>query len=396
MLVRRMAGPGASALHFLLPNSALAFWAASEAARGGRSFRDGMVALFRVAGPLVAGVALACTPLIVWFAFHGALHDLLLGVFVRPSVRFARLWGPPPPSKLLTAIMLTAPFVLIAGLRYATVPKVRAAAVAAGALGLFVGVFARWDAVGVNATLIMLRSIPIILPLIALWWCVGRNHEMTRSTHSLLLIALSVTGTLVQVPSAYLPYFFYAAPLMILAAMSLMAWQRASAEGAIVFFAVFLLAAGAGHPALTMAFPPPMRWAAVPSSRAGIFVSPADSARYADLFRLMDTRPAGPVDIEFDAPELYVLMNRPNPRRTVYAILADSTEWSAVPTLRTLDRAGVQTAILATTEMQPWPAMVKLFAALREHFPRSRSAGGYEVRWLDHADASLARISHEY
>jgi hypothetical protein len=377
-------------LHFVLPNAAVALWAAREAARARVAPTAGIGALARLVLPLLGGAAIAIVPLVAWFASHGALNELFAGVFVRPLVRLTLVWMPPP-GRIATIAMLAAPLLLLLGSRAARVARPPVTIGVALALGTGLGLLARHSPQSLDAASMAIRAVPIALPIVGLWWGTPREGDPSRGAIVLLLVACSATAQLLQVPFAYLPYFIYGAPLMILAAAALHAWHPSTAPGATAFGAAFLLALGLGHPVSDGMQEPPDRWAALPSARGGINVSPRDSTQFGAVARFVATRPPGPIFVVRDAPQYYFLLGRPNPTRVTYDIVADSASRDAAATLTRLDRAAVLTVVLVKSDLAEDAPLIALFSALRRSFPSSRRIDGAEVRWREKVgDGSVA------
>lgn len=381
-LVRKLPVRDSAMLHFVLPNAVVALWAARETARARLTATAGVAALARLVLPVLGGVAVAILPLIAWFAAHGALNDLFTGVFVRPAVRLALVWMPPP-GRIATVTMLAAPFLLLLGSRAARVGRPQVTIGVALALGVVAGLLARSSPESIDAASMAVRAVPIALPIVALSWGAPRDGDPSHRSIALLLVACSVTAQLLQVPFAYLPYFIYGAPLMILAAAALHAWNPVTAPGAMVFGAAFLLVFGIGHPVADGMQPPPERWAPLPSARAGINVSPQDSAQLDAVGRFVATRPPGPIFVVRDAPQFYFLLGRPNPTRVTYDIVADSASRDATATLARLDRSGVLTVLLVKSDLAMDAPLIALFSTLQRAFPASRRIGGADVRWRE-------------
>ena len=297
----------------------------------------------------------------------------------------------PPPGRIATVAMLTAPLLLLLGSRAARVARPHVTIAIALALGAALGLLARSTPESLDAASMAIRAVPIALPIVALWWGAPRVGDPSLGTIALLLVACSATAQLLQVPFAYLPYFIYSAPLMILASASLQRLASGDRAGCDRVRAAFLLALGLGHPVADAMQVPPERWAALPSARGGINVSPRDSARFDRVARFVATRPPGPIFVVRDAPQYYFLLDRPNPTRVTYDIVADSASRDAAATLARLDRAAVLTVVLVKSDLAEDAPLIALFSTLRRSFPSSRRIDGAEVRWRDRVgDGSTA------
>lgn len=382
-------------VHFVVPNALVALWAAREASRARFPLVRGTVALLRLVIPITTGALIGVAPMIIWFASQRALHDLWLGVLVRPAVRLTVTFLPPPGS-VATAMMAVAPGLLLLGSRAARVRARGATLAMAVGLAVIAGALTHRSGDAVDFATIVIRAVPIVLPFVGLWWYANLRDDPGRTNLALLLVALSATGQLIQIPYARLQYFLYAAPLMILAVAALLGRRRESAAGATIFAMVFLVVAGAGHPAWNAMNFPPGRWATLPFPRGGILVAPEDSARYADVARVMSTRPPGPVYVAFESPQYAFLLDRPNPSRVIYDLTADSATRDPTATLALLDRAGVRTAIVSLQDdgfwHVAWAARTGQLRMLRRAFPYQRAARGIEIRWRDRVPPTSAPV----
>ena len=384
---------GSVLFHYVVPAAATVLWLGWRARDAGISAGAGTRELLSLLVPLAAGVMLPLLPLFLGYAAIGALTDLYVGVLVRPSARMTLLPWPPPPGRVASAGMMLAPILLVIGVRYAKPSRGQASAVLAVALGLGAGVLAHHDEFTATSVSLMVRVLPVLLPLVALWGSV-RGEEMPGGHGSVvfLLVAFAATAQLLQVPQAYLPYSLYATPLTILALVAMLAHRGDGAPPAILLAGSFLIAAGYGHPATAVAKPESARWAQLALPRGGLWVSPEDSAQFAGVARLVSGRPVGPIHVVGDAPEYAFLLDRPSVSRVIYDVLADSSAKDARLVLPMLARARVQTVILLNQFGMNDSLTTRQVKALRGEFPASRQFGRFvfdgrtltrvvEVRW---------------
>jgi hypothetical protein len=201
------------------------------------------------------------------------------------------------------------------------------------------------------------------------------------------VVSVAALGTLVQFPYSRQIYFFYCAPLVVLAALALASigrtWPRRPG---------FLLSAGF---LLTFMLVVPMRngerWdrapiAQVGGARSGLYTTAADaegSNRALELVRAHARGGwvwAGP-----DAPEIPFLVNRRNPTRTIYDFF--DADFDADPRvraeklMRTLEDHGVTAVALNLYPQFSGPYPPAINDALRSRYPESERAGKYEIRW---------------
>jgi hypothetical protein len=198
----------------------------------------------------------------------------------------------------------------------------------------------------------------------------------------------AVFFSLVQFPYAATLYFFYVAPLAVLAGIAVLPGlsRRVPADVGCVLLA-FLLCFGIGRlntrasRSLAYGFEPkPNSLLAIP--RGGIRVSPEDSAIYTNLVHTLRAHATG--DYTFctpDCPEAYFLAGLHNPTRTTYEFLNDPPI-DAHSVLRLVDahQAGVVAVNrqFRFSEIDP-----ELLRALDREYPDSERVGYFTVRWRE-------------
>jgi hypothetical protein len=332
-------------------------------------------ALVALLVPLAVGVAVPLVPFLLVYVAHGAVGDLIVGVFLRPAARLALIVSPPP-GRVATAGMMLAPLVLAFGVRHAAPARGRATAVFAVILGALAGVLAQRDQFTASSVALIVRGLPIALPLVALWGCARREEEPgPYGSVVFLLVTCAATAQLLQVPWASLSYALYATPIAVVALVALLAHRSASASPAVLLAGAFLVVAGYRHPATLEEKPEPDRWARLALPRGGLWVSPQDSAQFHGVARVMAGRPAGPIHVTGDAPEYAFLLERPSASRVIYDVLADSTAKDEHLVLPMLARSGVQTVILLNQFGMNDSLTIRQQRALRREFTESRPVG---------------------
>lgn len=365
-----------SALFLLaLPSAACVAWLGWSARAAGVPAGAGARALVALLVPLAAGMAVPLVPFAAAYVANGAVGDLMVGVFVRPAVRLSMI-SSPPPGRVALAGMMLAPFVLVFGVRYIQPARGHAIAAFAVILGALAGGLAQHDQFTAWSTGLMVRSLPVMLPLVALWGSWRREEEPgPYGSVVFLLVTCAATSQLLQVPWASLPYSLYATPIAVLALVALLAHRNVAASPAVLFAGAFLMVAGFRHPATSAEKPDPERWALLALPRGGVWVSPQDSAIFHNVARLMAQRPAGPIHVIGDAPEFAFLLDRRNVSRTIYDALADSTAKDAGLVLSTLARTRVQTVLVLNQWGLNDSVATRQVRALRREFPESRPLG---------------------
>jgi hypothetical protein len=229
--------------------------------------------------------------------------------------------------------------------------------------------------------LLTVRAMPIVLPLVAFWWLDGGAVPGNVHAKAMLLAAVAVTSQLALLPFSLWLYFFYIAPIGMIATVALMR-SRPFGAPAAAFWTAMLLAAGLGPAVERGLVPAPLRawsdWHALPLRRAGLEVDALDSVRYGRMASFLASRPAGPIFVLGGHPELTFLMERPNASRVIYDGLADSATFSPGRLRRMLDSADVQTVVVVDNPVYARDSLQR--ALLREVFPRATLIGPFELR----------------
>ncbi len=383
---------GSAMYLFVLPIAVAVVWLGWSAYSAGVGAREGVRTLLSLLVPLAVGVAVPLIPFLLLYVAHGAVGDLIVGVFVRPAARLSLILSPPP-GRVATAGMMLAPLVLALGVRYAAPARGRAVAVFAVILGILAGVLAQRDQFTASSVALMVRGLPIMLPLVALWGSARREEEPGQyGSVVFLLVTCAATAQLLQVPWASLSYALYATPIAVVALVALLAHRSATTSPAVLLAGAFLVVAGFRHPATSQEKQEPERWARLTLPRGGLWVSPQDSALFHRVARVIADRPPGPIHVTGDAPEYAFLLERLSASRVIYDVLADSAAKDERLVLPMLARSGVQTVILLNQFGMNDSLTMRQQRALRREFSKSRRFGRLvfdgrtfrhflEVRW---------------
>lgn len=385
---------GSAMFLFVLPVAATACWLSWSAYGAGTATGPGLRVFVALLVPFALGIAVPLIPFLALYAGQGALGDLYHGVFVRPAMRFSIPWfGSSPPGRVTTGGMMLAPLILVVGVRYATSVRGRMVAALAVILGVVAGLLAEHDQFTASSTTLMVRGLPVMLPLVALWGsCRGEEEPGPYGSIVFLLVACAVTAQLLQIPAPYLNYVIYVTPITILALVALLVHRRAAVSTPVILFAaVFLVVAGVRHPVRRPNEAGVDRWARLDLPRGGLWVSPQDSAMYQRIAMLVSELPAGPIHVVGDAPEYAFLLERASASRVIYDPLADSAAKDPRLVLPMLARAGVQVVVIRYSVWDD-SLVMRQKQALRREFPRSRQFGSFvydgrtfsrtvEVRW---------------
>ncbi|MEX1186475.1 MAG: hypothetical protein WEA80_07780 [Gemmatimonadaceae bacterium] len=399
LLVAVSASPGPAQLfQFVLPGTALAVMLAVRESRCRGSGADRVKNWSRLALPFLCGVALVIGPWLGMYAWMGALHLLLDGLFVLPLLRlsFASV-GPVP----ITAVFAVLPLVLLAACSpYAR----RRSDLVDGAVLAAVATWVLWMAgTGPRTYRFLWYSLLTLIPVMV----VGGSALLARAARPaippgdggaetaararrqilMLLLAMSATVSLVQFPFTAPVYFCYVAPFALLAALALSSeLPRVPRMIPAVLLALY---AGVGllyvNPGViyTTRFTriAGARFEPLELERGGIRVPPPDNAEYRELVAVVRSHASsGYVYAAPDSPEVYFLSGLRNPTRTLFDFF--ETREARVPrTLAAIDRHAVSVIAINRRPAFSGPLPGRLTWELRQRFPHSASVGRFEVRW---------------
>lgn len=374
-------------VHWMLPIAALTLLLVRrEAGATHPSWRERIPRLARLLLPYLAGAALPVAAFAAFFAVHGALGEMMHGVFVRPLVRVSRAsWDVSPfwtPLFALPALAL-----VLSPARWWTRRRELAAGVAAMIVVVLVG---RRDPFFPAIWKSLIGLAPVFLTLGA--WRLARAPEGggLETTERFALLAGAACLALIQFPFAAPNYFLYAAPLVVLGWLAALPGTRAldrpsGARVAALFYFTFALWA------ITPAFlanmgrefaedPPGVPLA---GPRGGLLVRGAVRDMYARLRELVAQHAKGGyVYAGPDAPEVHFLTGARNPTPTIFDFLEDSVGRGA-RTRAAIERHDVHLVAinlfpdfssLPPDELLPW---------LRQRFPHEQQVGKFLVFWRD-------------
>lgn len=380
----------AESFHFVLPGALVAGvllwqeWSAPAGAEA-RRFRE----LARLAAPLLLGIVLPVALFLVPYVRAGAVGALVNGVFVAPTsrLRFAAV-RPPFGWRIVVAV----PVALLAG--FVTPGRARLswatrAVVGAALLYLVLVSDQAWRVYG-----LVWISMRVLVPLVVAagaWLMVrgGARLDERMRQRLVVLLALVATCTLVQFPFSAPVYFFYVAPLVVLAALAVVAYQPGEARlgpaalaGFYLLFAVLRI-----HPGFIRAmgyrFVRDDQTVPLAIARGGIDVSSGDAAAYGRLVKLLRAHASGGFTFATpDCPQVYFLSGLRNPTRTMYDFFDDTTGRTA-RILGALDAHRVSAIALAQHPEFSGPVPPPLERALEARYPRSERVGDFVVRWRE-------------
>jgi hypothetical protein len=337
--------------------------------------------------PFAAGLAVPIAILVAVYTRAGAIGPLLHGVFVTPMTRIAVMYVPPFPAvTVLAAVPVAAAlglFTRSARVRWAIAAVAVLALVASGAVQPYA------DAASRTPLAVMSRLVRDALRgLVPVVTVVGAVAIARRRATAPLVVLLSVlaTGWLVMFPFAQDVYFHYAAPLVALATLALVATVAPTARigptivgVTVLLYALVQQTVGIALPARTMVH--------LATPRGGPLVAPAVDAVYTRLVASVRAHArgryiyAGP-----DSPDVYFLTGFENPTPTMYEAFDPPVDRARTIPPR-LDSLGVTVAVVAHRRYVSGPIDPGLDSALARAFPQADTVGWFVVRWRAAAPA---------
>ena len=356
--------------YFMLPTAATCVGLIVHACDATRfSWKD----CWRGIACVALGVAIVIVPFVAFYARAHALGPLYMGVLVLPARRYTfamgiPTWPGPIPIATGTALLVTLPIrprwmgvliaaVILGSLAHLDSPSLRQV----------------WDSR-------LWETARALLPLLAGAFAAfmvahARAPAPERRAQAFAVVIVASLFGLVEYPFFGMIYFFYCAPLVVLAAVALFGTYgqpggSLSGAAALAFFVVFAVGRM-----------PPRSGGLMTIPRGGIVVGPPDSAEAQTLVEMVQAHSrSGYTFATPDCPEVYFLTGLTNPTRTMFDFFADTVD----RTDRLLRMLAAQRITAITVNRQPLfsgGADPHLMAALAERYPDSVRFGRYTVRW---------------
>lgn len=385
IVLSRLVLPGANPAgiaHFLLPALALCAATVARAWRSGESPRadSGVGQTLVDGGWLLAGFLAPAALFLVPYALRGSVGAWIDGVLFRPGRRLdAAASAPGAAWTLVTGAMAVASVALTERLGRTARRQAAIAVAAALVLGLALD-----DALGGSVLGAFWYSLRTLTPAVTAWgaWRLARRRSGGEDGAAFATLAAAALWSLVQFPYAAPAYFFYVAPLTILAALAalgLSAPDRGSARASGFSPVVGVLAGLFAYLGAGYAFGVVTTGERVlPMERGGILVRAREAETYAELVETIAVHVdggglwAGP-----DAPEIYFLSGLPNRTPILYEFLTDAED-DVPAALRDPD---VIVAVVNERPLFSAPLSEDVRERLRVRFPEGRSVGSWTVRW---------------
>jgi hypothetical protein len=376
-------------VEFVLPGLALALLCAAREFAGvpGTSSRR-FSSLLRMLLPFAAGAALPVIVFLIPYIRAGALMDFVNGVFVLPGRRIAFAARAPQGfslDKILAAVALTA--ILISAYRYRLRSRFAQILIAIIlAAGLILSKSQHKVYGSIWAPLLLLIPISTLAGVLVLQ---DSRIEGSRRQQVMLLLAVTATCTLIQLPFSAGIYFCYVAPLLALSVVGLFSVPTRVTRPVLgllltlyLAFAVFRITPGFIYRMGYFYQPNPETEPLKLDRAAGIRVDPDQASQYEELISEIQAH-AGASPYIFaapDCPEVYFLSGKRNPTRIIFDFFDDPREHTA-RMLKAIDSGRIQVVAINLEPGFSGAVPDDLMAALRERFPQWKRVGCFEIRW---------------
>jgi hypothetical protein len=379
-------------LHFVYPALAIVILLViRETISCGLSSAARFRTLFAMVGPFAAATAL---PIIVFFVMYwrrGAVHQLIVGLFVYHFRRLLEANFPAPGAIFLIPTMVLATLVFyIARMRGVLRSSVSALIMLLAALLLITsrGNYASYQ--------IIFQSIRNIVPVIttAGLLTLQTRRKTTGSSEAqneqiMLLVCVTALCSLVQFPFAFPLYFCYVAPLAMLCAAALMSQLPTpprlilyTAATVSILFGVFVLRPGFIN-RVGARYEQDEQSTRLSLPRAGgLRVSKSSADEYNELIPFVRQLAGGqPILAGPDSPEIYFLTSLPNPTPIFFDFFHEPNEYQEL--MRgMLDRPSFIHVVVIKSDPLHSRYHRDIFKSLViGRFPHKRKFPSFEVFW---------------
>lgn len=382
---------GPDLVHFVLPAALVSLVLIVRERRRPRGAALARVRrLLDLAGPVALGAAIPIALFLVPYVAHGAMHDLLLGVFVRPTRRLARAaLDLPTLAESWPALVLAAALAL--SLVLARRAQWVASAIVAVPFGLYLATWIRhpslyllpWNAARGTVPLVVLCGAVLLIVM-------DRDGRLEPRTSDQLyaLLAAAALCSLVQFPFSAAIYFCYVAPVAVLAILAVL-FAGGARPGPLPLtiaacFAMFAIVTMNGQSLHTLGARSAPRMAVVPLglTRGDLSVPASDAEMYRRVVALIDQHAAGSrfAYAAPDAPEVTFLAGLGNPTPTLFDVFDDSAG-SPSAVLAALRGHDVRAIAVNTDPQFSTQIHGALDSALRAWYPDSEEVDRFTVRW---------------
>ncbi len=333
--------------------------------------------------PLSLGIAVAISLLLVPYIVTGSMGDLYRGLFVLPTLRVEHAALAPPELKWM-CLSLPVTGLLIVGLFRPAKSLNKPFILAAIAFTCGVLFFASNS---IRGYFYLFQALRNQIPLLVL---VGMAHVVTKipiknRAAVFLVVTATALSSLVQYPYAYGSYFFFSAPLMVIAILYVVCNQPFAPKPIYAILLVFLLALAIVRipqpdPRLLNGFyEPSFPTERMNLTRCKLRVYREDARVYRELVELIHslTPPGSYIYAAPDCPEVYFLSGMKNATRTFYELFDGSVSRDRQQKLaELLDRQHVNVLVINHNPRFSDELSAHYLEALHARYPNSQTIRG--------------------
>ncbi len=380
---------GVAVFEFIVPGEILALlciWRQFSASSSPAPIR--FERLFHMLVPFVIGVALPIGLFLIPYLLSGSTADFINGVFILPGRRLA-FASHPPIGYGLNKLLTTGALLFLLWSAYANRLRFRWTHVSLGLALVVCLLLSKFEPklyAALWAPLLLLIPFCAIATTLLI---VARNRTTFPRQEVFVVVAVTATCTLIQIPFSVGIYFCYVAPLLALSLAAIFSTARSSSRvltGLLLAFffafAVFRVTPSFIH-AMSYAYQPdPQNTRLQLSSAGGLRVDAREAELYDTLIPFVNSH-AGRSDFIYaapDCPEVYFLAGKKNPTRTIFDFFDDPASHDQ-RVIRAIDSSDVN--VVAIFQKPPFspPVSSALMEELRHRYPLSQQIGRFEVRW---------------
>jgi hypothetical protein len=377
---------------FVLPAAALVILLlAREFSMEGRD-RERFATLMSMCVPFGVGAIIPILLFLVPYVHSGSLHELALGLVGTPAkaIRF-EMAAPNHPAAMVTIIPFLLP--VIVGYESRSLGRAICGSILAMYACAILIFSAKSSFIYESGWLSAATAVPLLTVAgAAIVWLSrdGQNLSVQRQQQIMLMVSVAALCSLVQFPFAAPVYFFYAAPLVVLASAALFASisraPRFVLGVLLCFYALFVVLRVSPGLINQMGavYAPDIQTERVAVARAGgLRVDPSDARLYDRLISLVQSHAGGRFMYAApDCPEVYFLSGLASPTRHYFEFAEDPNGY-AKRILSALDSFHVKVVAINSAPEFSGPLSPELKSALENLYPHSEEVGKFQVRWKE-------------
>jgi len=338
--------------------------------------------------PFAIGVALPIALFLIPYLRSGAIAEFINGVFILPGRRLA-FAARRPPGFGLNKLLTTGALLFLIWAAYTNRLRSRLTHLLIGLALVVCVVLSKTDPRLYGALWSPLLLLIPFSVLAAVALLANQNTSTLGRQELFLVIAVTATCSLIQLPFSVGIYFCYVAPLLALSLAAIFSGARAPSRVLAGLLLAFYLAFAVFR--VTPSFIYAMSYFYQPDPQTtplrlhrggGLRVNAGEAEMYDALIPFIEAHAGGSSFIYAapDCPEVYFLAGMNNPTRTIFDFFDDPTQHEQ-RVLHAIDGAHVN--VVALLKEPPFSPQVssQLMDRLRERYPLSQQIGRFEVRW---------------